>query len=124
MTGVLRRLRNTARLVTVRGYRLASPERAALRFGQLHHLADEHVHLMLDLRYALHLNVQLHIDVIEVGHHHVEDVILMERSSKPLWSLAASLPEFPTASDWSRWSACALRPSLALLAFDAPWSSR
>ena len=55
-------------------------------------------HLLLNLGHPLHLNVELLIHVIEMGHHHVEDAVLVEWSSQSLRSLAdwcACFPRLP-----------------------------
>jgi hypothetical protein len=57
------------------------------------------VELRLNLRHALHLDIQLLIDVIEVRHHHIEHVVFMKRPGETLRAFPTGLPDFPAPSD-------------------------
>ena len=45
---------------------------------------NQKIHLLLNLGHALHLNVQLHVHVVEVRHDHVEHVVFVQRASHTL----------------------------------------
>jgi hypothetical protein len=47
------------------------------------HLSDQEIDRSLNLGHPFHLNVQLLIHIVEMGHHHVDNVILVKRPEYP-----------------------------------------
>jgi hypothetical protein len=65
----------------------------------------EQVDLLLNLCHPLHLDVQLSVDVVEVRHHHVEDVVLVKWSGQTLRAFATRLPDLPATAERTRQTA-------------------
>jgi hypothetical protein len=66
--------------------------------------------LLLNLRHTFHLDVELGIDVVEMGHHHVEHVIFVQRTREAFRPSGASLADLSAAPNGSRPPARPLRP--------------
>src|SRR5258706_6358413 len=67
-------------------------------------LRGELVDLPLNLREAFRLDIELLVDVVEVGHDHIEHLVVMQRTGEALWSFATGLPYFPAPPDRARQS--------------------
>ena len=86
--------------------------------------AASEIHLLLNLRHPFHLDVKLGVDVVEMGHHHVEHVIFVQRPRETLRPPLARLADFSPAPDGSGPSARPLRASCADVPSLTLWSHR
>jgi hypothetical protein len=79
----------------------------------------------LDLRHTLHLNVELLVDVVEMGHDHIEDIVFMKRARDAFWALPSWRPDLAASPERARRSAWALwasRPGGAAWSWSSPFS--